>query len=138
MLAGGGGWACAYLKGTRQTAAGEEEEAAGPSHALEVEVEAEVGAEAVAAVAIVGEGDGISDLGEVGKRVRVSWWWFARQAAQQQAAFCFCLLEVDLIWIYFTFVNSGSLGWLSLLAVSGWRIGEDASSVAAFDLTMDR
>jgi hypothetical protein len=67
MLAGGGGWACAYLKGTRQTAAGEEEEAAGPSHALEVEVEAEVGAEAVAAVAIVGEGDGISDLGRGGE-----------------------------------------------------------------------
>jgi hypothetical protein len=54
----------AYLKGTRQTAAGLDGEAAGASQAAEVEVEAEaeVGAEAVAAVAIAG-GDGISDLG---------------------------------------------------------------------------
>jgi len=44
-----------HLKGTRQTAAGQEEEAAGASQAAEVEAEAEVGVEAVAAVAIVGE-----------------------------------------------------------------------------------
>lgn len=55
-----------HLKGTRQTAAGLDGEAAGASQAAEVEVEAEVGAEAVAAVAIAG-GDGISDLGWGGR-----------------------------------------------------------------------
>ena len=45
----------AYLKGTRQTAAGLDGEAAGASQAAEVDAEAEVGADAVAAVAIAGE-----------------------------------------------------------------------------------
>lgn len=81
-----------HLKGTRQTAAGlDGEAAAGASQAadVEVEAEAEVGAEAVAAVAIAG-GDGISDLGGRGEmRGEACWSELVRQARQQLAAFCF-------------------------------------------------
>lgn len=59
---------------------------------MEVEAEAEVGAEAVAAVAIAG-GDGISDLGGRGEmRGEACWSELVRQARQQLAAFCFCLM----------------------------------------------